>query len=711
MFGQKGGGNGNRQVHWRIRLWQQRLHRIRISLTHRGWRATLVRIGQVLRPPTRHDPGLDLGPREDVPSHFVLPVSDTPEVSVIIPAYGQRARTLACLHAIARHGAHTAFEVIVVDDASTDDTDQALHRVEGLRVLTHADNRGFIASCNDGAAMARGRWLHFLNNDTLVQPGWLDALLACAREEPACGIAGSRLVYPDGRLQEAGGLLYRDGSAANIGRFEGRDALPFRFRREVDYVSGASLLIERSLFERLGGFDAHYAPAYYEDSDLAMRVRALGLRVLYAPDSLVVHDEGGTAGTDTTHGVKRHQAINRDRFVARHRDVLASHAAPGSPIETALRRYARGRMLVVDSTMPEPSRDSGSLRLCELFALLHGMGWQVIFMPEDGRVPSPAVDRLGALGVQVLPDGLARWLRRHGASIDAVMLCRAASAATWLDLVRQHAPRARVLFDTVDLHFLREARAAEAASDTRLARRAAITRRRELALVAACDVTFVVSPVERDLLARAMPAAHIEIVSNIHRVHGRHAGFEERRDLLFLGGHGHPPNADAMDWLSRDILPRIRQQVPDIVLHVLGDVPDTARRALAGTGLVFHGRVAELAPFMNACRVSVAPLRFGAGVKGKVNMAMSYGVPVVATPVAAEGMHLRDGDDVRLAADADAFASAVLEVYRDPALWWRLSDGGMENVRRHFSPEAAATTLQRVLQGAGHTATTSFRAD
>jgi glycosyltransferase involved in cell wall biosynthesis len=194
-----------------------------------------------------------------------------------------------------------------------------------------------------------------------------------------------------------------------------------------------------------------------------------------------------------------------------------------------------------------------------------------------------------------------------------------------------------------------------------------------------------------------VPQARVEVLSNIHEVHSGRQSHMPRRNLVFIGGHGHPPNADAMQWMARDILPRLREAMPDIQLHVLGDVPEARQRELAAPGLQFHGRVPELAPWLDACLASLAPLRFGAGVKGKINTAMSYGVPVIATTVAIEGMQLTDGVDVLVADDAAAFVRAVQRLQTDEALWTRLSDNSLENVRRHFSPATASSVLQRVL--------------
>jgi GT2 family glycosyltransferase len=585
----------------------------------------------------------------------------------------------------------------VVDDASPDDSAATLTQVDGVQLLRNPANLGFIGSSNAGAAQARGEFLLFLNNDTQVTPGWLDALLRCFAERTDCGIAGSRLVYPDGRLQEAGGLVFADGSCWTTGRFEPRDAPAFRYRRETDYVSGASLMIRREVFQRLRGFDTRYAPAYYEDTDLAFAVRRIGLRVYYEPASLVIHCEGISAGTDLGRGMKRYQSINQAKFIDKWPAELAAQPPACTALERAIRWRKRGRVLVVDAMTPEPTRDSGSLRLHAILQLLDAQGWSTSFIPDDGRASHREIAALGELGCETSLESVPAWLRRHGHELHAVILCRHTVAGQYAELVRRHAPRAKLLFDTVDLHFLREQRAAEHGGSSMLAHQAAASQRSELALIARSDVSFVVSPHEKALLAKLLPQARVELLSNIHPVHGCGQTFAGRADLLFIGGYGHPPNSDAIRWIASEILPRLRQVMPDIRLHVFGDMPDTARRELGTPGLELHGRVADLTPWMDSCLASLAPLRFGAGVKGKINLSMSHGLPVIATTIAVEGMQLSDGINVLIADDAAAFADAVLRLAHDEALWRQLSEQGLDNVRQHFSAAAAGAALHRVL--------------
>ncbi len=529
----------------------------------------------------------------------------------------------------------------------------------------------------------------------------LDALLRCFSDEPTCGLAGSRLIYPDGRLQEAGGWVFSDGSSWNVGRFESRNASAYRYRRRTDYLSGAAIMIRRELFFAVGGFDERYTPAYYEDTDLAFTVRNSGLSVFYEPNSVVVHCEGISAGTDPDSGMKRYQAINRDSFAAKWHDSLQHHPAPGTPLQQLWQRYVRGHILVVDAMTPDPSRDSGSLRLFAILRILHHEGWQLSFAPDDGFADEASITALGDLGVQVLcrPEvaNLPKWLSQHGATLHAVMLSRHTVAGQYAHAVRRHAPQAMLILDTVDLHFVREQRAAELDGSHMLRRRAEASRRSELALIEQCDVSFVVSPQEHQLLRQLAPQARVEVLSNIHEVHGRQHPYAGRRDLVFIGGYGHPPNADAIQWIAEAFVPLMLSSAPDMRVHVLGDLPDTVRIALQRPGLELHGRVPDLTPWLNSCIASLAPLRFGAGVKGKINMAMSHGLPVIATTIAIEGMQLQDGVDVLMADQPDEMVEAVHRLQNDENLWNGLSDAGLENVRLHFSPAAARDTLRQVM--------------
>ena len=630
---------------------------------------------------------------------FSLPTSSTPRASIVIPVFGAFAHTLACLRAIAAHPPAGAFEVIVVDDASPDDSLANLRAIDGIRVHARAANGGFIAACNDGASLARGDVLIFLNNDTVPQPGWLDALLDTFDTHPDAGLVGAKLLYPDGRLQEAGGVVFADGSGWNYGRFDDPDDCRYAYLRDADYVSGAAIAIPRVLFEKSGGFDTRYAPAYYEDTDLAFGVRATGPRVLLQPASVVVHDEGATSGTDINTGPKAAQVRNQAVFAAKWRDALTTQLPAGSVPTPALLHRRQRQVLIIDALTPQPDRDSGSLRLVNLMRLLIEEGAHVVFVPANRSADGAYTAALQRMGVECWHAPYAArfpaWLREHGPRFDVTLVSRHYVASEMLPLLRRYAPQARVLFDTVDLHYLRERRAAELAGDAAALRAAMRTRELELALIREADTTLVVSDAERALLAIDAPGARVRVLSNLHRTAPPGPAWSQRDGLLFVGGFRHPPNVDAVLWFAREVFPRIRAARPSLEFHCVGgDVPGEIARLGDIPGVRIHGHVPDLQPLLDGVRVSIAPLRYGAGVKGKVNQAMAHGLPVVATTAAVEGMYLRDGEDVLVADDAAAFADAVLRLHDDEALWSRLSANGRDNVARHFSLDAARAVVR-----------------
>ena len=670
------------------------------SLRTRGLRATWQRVAMILQVRAPAAGRTLFQPDEALAPAFAECAA--PAASIVVPVHNQLPHTLLCLQALSQRAARAPFEVIVVDDGSSDGTEATLGTVPGLRYLRRPVNGGFIAACNDGAAAARGDVLVFLNNDTIPQPGWLDALLDTFDGHPDAGIVGAKLLYPDGRLQEAGAIVLDDGSAESRGRFDDPARPAYGFVAEVDYVSGAALAIRAALFREIGGFDSLYAPAYYEDTDLAFAARARGRRVLYQPASTVVHLEGATAGTDIASGTKANQARNRGRFAKKWSGVLPGQPRAGSVPDAAPPRAHRHQVLVIDALTPSPDRDSGSLRLVNLMRLLGEDGAHVVFLPANRAHAGEDTLRLQRMGVEAWHAPYARrapaWLAEHGHRFDTVLVCRHYVAREFLPLLRRHAPQARIVFDTVDLHYLRERRGAELAGDPALLRAAERTRALELDIIARADTTLVVSETERELLSRDAPGARVEVLSNLHQLAGPGLPFAQRHDLVFVGGFRHPPNVDAVRWFVDEVFPRVRARLPDVRFHCIGGhVPPAIGELASRGGVLVHGHLPDIDGYMDGARVALAPLRYGAGVKGKVNLSMAHGQPVVATPCAVEGMHLRDGVDVLVAGDADGFAEAVVRAYTDEALWSQLAANGRDNVARHFSLDAGREVVRRVL--------------
>ena len=630
-----------------------------------------------------------------------------PEISIVIPVYNNWEYTAACLRSLAETPGEAGFEVIVVDDGSSDETPVRLAGIKGLVNIRNKRNLGFVGSCNRGAEAARGRYVVMLNNDTQVLDGWLDALAETFRLFPDTGLAGGVLVYPDGTMQEAGGIVFRDGSGWNYGKGDEAGRPSYQYTREVDYCSGACIMLETRLFRELGGFDEHYAPAYYEDTDLAFRVREKGLKVRVQPRSVIIHHEGATSGTDLNEGAKRYQAVNREKFLERWKVELATFPGPiadpsdSSEIRRARDHRLKGRLLLIDAYTPEPDQDSGSVRLCYLMDCLIRLGYGVTFLADNRSHAGSYTTALQQAGVEVVYEpwieSLQRFFSDRGPEFDFVMISRHYVASNYVSLLRRFCPGAKFIFDTVDLHYLREERMADLEDSHALRTSAAQTRRSELKVIDAADATIVVSPVEKEVLSKAAPDARVHVISNVHEVAGSQRQFADRKDIFFVGGYQHPPNIDAALWFARSIWPLVHKELPEMEFHLIGSKAPEQVRALDGGGIRFHGFVKSLEPWLDGCRLAVAPLRYGAGIKGKVNMSMSRGQPVVATPMAVEGMFAKSGRDVLVADTAEEFAAEIVRLYSDEALWNQISAAGLENVRQYFSVETASRGLQELL--------------
>jgi GT2 family glycosyltransferase/glycosyltransferase involved in cell wall biosynthesis len=629
--------------------------------------------------------------------HF--PAHEQVEVSVIIPVFNQLQFTHACLASLQTAQERPRFEVIIVDDCSTDKTTEVVPQIHGVVYLRNETNSGFIVSCNRGAAKARGKYLAFLNNDTLVSDGWLSALVDTFAEEPQAGIVGSKLVYPDGRLQEAGGIIWQDASGWNYGKFDDPLKPEYNYLREVDYCSAAALMIPKALFLSVDGFDSRYEPAYYEDTDLSFKVRQAGYKVLYQPLSEVIHYEGATGGTDLSTGTKKHQDLNRSTFAERWAAELMAKPANG---DLAFLRQPRKRsgknILVIDHHLPMHDRDSGSLRMFQILKLLHRLGHRVTFIPDNLANIPPYTGELQKRGIEVICHPYIRKVRdyliSHGSEFDAVVLSRCQFARKHIGDVHLYAPQSRIIFDTVDLHFLREEGEARLTRDPEVERKAGETRQREYELINQSDETWVVSTTEKQLLQEKWPEKSIQLVSNIVDVPGSKTPFALRRDWLFIGSFQHPPNIDAVLFFLKEIYPLVSEHLRDAKFYIIGDKAPPEIVALATERIVVAGLQRDVRPFFESVRLSVAPLRFGAGVKGKINQSMAFGVPVVGTSLAVEGTELRDGEEILVADEPEDFARALIELYESEDLWNRLSKNGIRKTRALYSTKAARKKLE-----------------
>ncbi len=635
-----------------------------------------------------------------------LPSHPSPVVSIVIPVYNQIDYTFKCLRSIAELSTEAKIEVIVVNDGSTDNTAETLDRVRGLKRIDNQENLGFLHSCNRGVKAASGEYIYFLNNDTELRPQALEHLLSVFKD-PEVGAVGSKLIYPDGSLQEAGGIVFQNASAWNYGTKENTSAPQYNYLRPVDYCSGASLLVKRTVFKALDGFDINLSPAYYEDTDLCFAIRhQLKLKVIYQPKSEVIHHEGISCGTQLDSPIKRYQSINQAKFAAKWATELASYPDDASQagIAAASRRHSgKKTILVVDLYAPCYDKESGARRIWELLQILKQLNYHVIFLPDSGVKEQPYVEMLQDSSIEVIyheseyEKGVEQQLEELLPLVDLAWVCRPQLYEKYAPLIRQY-QQIKLVYDTVDLHYLRLQRAAKFEDSGIQGMRQWVRMQvKELKAAHEADLTITVTPIEKQILEQQR-VQNLAVVPNIHPTSTvEKTGFNKRSGLLFIGSYNHPPNVDAVGWLVREIMPLVWQQIPDLTVTLLGSNPSAEVTALGRDGrIAVTGYVPDVTPYFLSHRVFVAPLRYGAGMKGKIGQSLEYGLPVVSTEIGLEGMGLVNEENILSANQSQEFGSQIIRLYSQEQLWNQLASNS-EKAIASFTPDVVRQQVQQAL--------------
>lgn len=633
-----------------------------------------------------------------------FPVCLHPAVSIVIPVYNEFDYTYSCLKSILKNTGDMAYEILIADDCSTDVTKDIEKIAKNVRLITTKENVGFLLNCNHAAKYAKGKYILFLNNDTQVQANWLEPLTSLIERDEKIGMVGSKLVYPDGYLQEAGGIVWNDASAWNYGNRKSPEDPEYNYVKEADYISGAAVMIRKALWEAIGGFDERFAPAYYEDTDLAFEVRRRGYKVLYQPLSVVVHFEGVSNGTDVEAGLKQYQQVNYQKFYDKWKDILQSgHEPNGVNVFTAKdRSNHKKHMLVVDHYVPHYDQDAGGKCTYMYLKLFVKMGFQVTFIGDNFYKHEPYTTELNQMGIEVLYGNFyynnwQQWLKENCHYFDYIYLQRPHISVKYIDLVRQYS-EAKIFYFAHDLHHIREYREYEMTKNPEKLESSRHWKEIEYDLFSKADVGHVVGSYEQGIMQAAFPDKPIRniplyiydnILENINK------DFSERHDLLYVGGFGHPPNADAVLWFAREVYPTVLEKYPNMKWHVVGGKVPKEIKELESENIMIEGFVSDdvLEKLYRTCRLAVVPLRFGAGVKGKVVEAAYFQIPLMTTSIGAEGLNIED-QSMLIEDDGAKMAEMICGIYEDYDRLKQMSDNGIKFIQKNFMIEEAERVIR-----------------
>lgn len=625
-----------------------------------------------------------------------------PLVSVILVLYNNAEATLACLERLLIQRG-VSFEVILLDNASSDETSELLKRIENARIIRSEVNLHFLKGANRAAQEAKGEYLLFLNNDVLLTEGAIEAAVR-AFDAAGTGAVGGRLVHPDGFLQEAGGIIFSDGSTQ--GRGVGDDPFDPAYNsvRVVDYCSGAFLMTPRKLFEELAGFDSAFSPAYYEDVDYCVRVREKGLDIVYTPEATLIHSESSsfTSRSESDLLMNQHQKI----LLARHSEFLATRPSPTVDARQFTASYLcrQKRLLFIDDLLPQPELGQGLPRTSLIFQYLLNKGFDISFLSFNEQSQTPNIP----FSVELLPgfreERLKSFFEQRGGEFSIVLVSRPHNMER-IQKVLEQLPalksRLRIIYDAEAIFakrelIKRELRDGTEFLDTELQEIFGI----ELRVAKNADIVLCVSEQEASLFRKA-GHPRVFVLSHGVLLNPTPADFSERSGFLMVGPTVRPesPNTDAARWFLDQVQPALIGSLGGVeACFTLAGKSSMNRLLDKGTPYFrMPGLVPGLYPLYNSHRIFVAPLRFGAGIPLKIIEASAHGIPVVTTPLLASQLQWEHEKELLVGSDADEFSKQCVRLYQDKALWESLRASALDRVRREYLKSNFTRALDAIL--------------
>ena len=559
-------------------------------------------------------------------------------------------------------------------------------------------------NCNYAAKRSKGKYIVFLNNDTKVHKHWLSFLVKLIESDNKIGLVGSKLIYPNKTLQEAGGIVWRNGDCCNYGRGDNAEMPEYNYVKEVDYISGASILIRKSTWGMIGGFDERYNPAYYEDIDFAFELRKNGYKVIYQPKSIVEHYEGISNGKNISSEIKHFQIINKKKFIEKWKNQLKEQFEKGNIFFARERGLNKKLIFVIDRFVPNYNKDTGG-RFCFMYLnFFKEMGFRVTFLGHNLQKMEPYTTILQQKGIEVLYGDLYKnkqleiWLKNNLKHFKYIYLQRPDITKIYIDLIKKYFS-GKIFYFAHDLHHIRLYREYIITHDKKTYLESKKFKNIEMEIFNKVDIIHVVGNYEYEILKAKFENKTIRnIPLFIYQNHPKNINkdFSKRKHLIFVGGFLHPPNVDAILWFSKEVYPDIIKKFPDMILHIVSSYTPETIRKLESKNIKIEGFLSDKDLYLlyQKCRIAIAPLRFGAGVKGKIVEAAYNEIPMVTTSIGGEGLDNSIGAFI-VEDNAKKMANVISELYEDYFKLKNMSDSGKILINKYFSFNKAKEVIMK----------------
>ncbi|MDB3992105.1 glycosyltransferase [Gammaproteobacteria bacterium] len=633
--------------------------------------------------------------------NLTFPDTKNPSLSIILVFYNQPHLGFLCLQSILQK-ADVSYEVVIIDNASDDETNKLLNRIRNAQIARNKDNLGFVRAVNQGADMARGEFILLLNNDALIEDQALSNALKSISEKENIGAIGGKIKLIDGTLQEAGSIIWKDGSTQGYGRGKDPCASAFMFAREVDYCSGAFLLCRKDRFNNLGGFDLDYSPAYYEETDFCIRLQKQGLKIIYDPSIEITHYE--FASSESFEAASALQKKNRGILCAKHSDWLTKkYQASEKNVLSARTSNNFKNVLFIDDRVPHPSLGSGYPRSAHFLNTLAKQKLNVTLYPlqfpvDDWHTSYETLNHNIEIILNEGRAGLHKFLKERRGYFHHIIISRVHNMAFFKSILEEYdqlITKENIIYDAEALTANREIMKMKLYNQALTESEKSQLIEEEIDHSRVADSVIAVSKQEARIYT-AKGIKNVHVLGHTAEPNPGEKAFADREGLLFVGAlrDEGSPNVDSLLWFAVNVLPLIEVQIPSINLYVVGDLGATSLFAINKRNIVFKGKLETVDEMYNQCRVFVAPTRFAAGIPHKVHEAASAGIPSVTTELLSEQLRWEDGKETLVGANETEFAQQCVRLYKESETWEKIREGSLQAV----STDCSNFTFEKTLK-------------